>query len=185
MDVNELHDFYQKNIKKIDSILCKVEIHYEKLIWISYYLLYIYLTDDLHQLCMLYYDLCKNDSFKIFCKTVLINTKIRIIKKIIYVIYHMSFDNLKKFKIYMLHNHNNYFKMLFKNYNRILFHIYLLNHFYNPSITNIQKYRSLQRLKNIDMPVPYYDIQYFVKKMENDIIIQNQADSINEYGVDY
>lgn len=185
MDVNQLNNFYTNNIQRNDSIFHKVKIYYDKLVWICYYLIFIYLTNDLHQLCLLYHDFCNHESFKIFSPTVLINTKIRIIKKIIFILYNMSFEEIKKFRIYIINNHDNYFKLLLKNYNRIFFHIYLLAHFYNPTITNLQKSVSLEKLKKIDIPVPYHDILHFIKKIEHDMIVQNQIDSINEFCMDY
>lgn len=186
LNIELLEDFYKFYLLNENSLFKKIKLYYDVFCWICYYLIYIYNTFELEQLCMLYYDLSKDESFiKLFSLSIRSNLKSIIFKKIIYIMYSSKYSELILYKKYIKNDEKNYFKLCLKNYNRLIFHILMLSYFYNNAIPDILKIKTINKIKNKNFYIPIHDIKLLIYVVENIIIDKIQENSINELLMDY
>jgi len=187
LHVEYLNDFYKYHLNIDNSVFKKLGLYYENVCWIAYYLIYIYECDAIYQLCLLYRDLCKEKNIiSLFSKNVRINLKTIIIKKIIYLLYRTSHEDILKFKNKYMNYRENYFILLLKNYDRVVYHILMLSYFYNTKIPNLLKLKTLENLEYSEiLYIPQHDIKNMIFIIKNNIINDIQENCINEQLMDY
>jgi len=187
LNIEYINHFYTHHLIDNDSIFKKLGSYYENICWITYYLIYIYQCDEIYQLCLLYREFCKDKIIlDIFSKNVRINVKNIIIKKIIYILYITSHEDILKLKRKYMEYSENYFVLLLKNYERVIYHILMLSYFYDTNIPNLFKLKTLENIQNSKiLYIPHYDIKNMINIIKNNILNDIQENCINEIFMDY
>lgn len=182
-----INHFYTYYLNVDNSAFKKLGLYYENIYWVAYYLIYIYECDEIYQFCLLYRDLCKEKNIiNLFSKNVRTNLKTIIIKKIICLIYRKSHEDILKLKKKYMNYRENYFILLLKNYDRVVYHILMLSYFYNTKIPNLLKLKTLENLENSEiLYIPHHDIKNMIFIIKNIIINDIQENCINEQLMDY
>lgn len=182
-----INHFYTYYLNVDNSAFKKLGLYYENICWVAYYLIYIYECDEIYQFCLLYRDLCKEKNIiNLFSKNVRTNLKTIIIKKIICLIYRTSHEDILKLKRKYMNYRENYFILLLKNYDRVVYHILMLSYFYNTKIPNLLKLKTLENLENSEiLYIPHHDIKNMIFIIKNIIINDIQENCINEQLMDY
>jgi hypothetical protein len=183
LNIENLEDLYNNHLIIDFSIFKKLHIFYDSICWICYYLIYIDNTYEIEQLCLLYYDISKYPSFlKEFCNYTRTKLKLRTFEKIIQIIFKTDYKTLQEYQ----YTKNMYFKLVLRNYERLLFNIFMLSYFYDEKIPNILKMKTINNLKNKNIDfIPRTDIVFLVKYVENIIINDIQENCINECQMEY